>query len=108
MKEYLICSAFWCVFTLILCAFGKAVKRDSKNISESLIWGYIVYSMLIAVVGVPMQVLNLPWLAFGVYVGMLWGGIIAYIIYAVKYNIGNTCCYDAILLCGILAWKSSG
>lgn len=86
MKEYLICSAFWCVFTLILCAFGKAVKRDSKNISESLIWGYIVYSMLIAVVGVPMQVLNLPWLAFGVYVGMLWGGIIAYIIYAVKYK----------------------
>lgn len=86
MKEYLICSAFWCVFTLILCAFGKAVKRDSKNISESLICGYIVYSMLIAVVGVPMQVLNLPWLAFGVYVGMLWGGIIAYIIYAVKYK----------------------
>lgn len=86
MKEYLICSVFWCIFTLMLYTFGKVIKRDSKSFSESLIWGYIVYSMLIAVVGMPMQILNLPWIVFGVYVGMLWGGIFAYIIYGIKYK----------------------
>ena len=70
MKEYLICSVFWCIFTLMLYTFGKVIKRDSKSFSESLIWGYIVYSMLIAVVGMPMQILNLPWIVFGVYVGI--------------------------------------
>ena len=34
MKEYLICSAFGCVFTLILCAFGKAVKREQSCICD--------------------------------------------------------------------------
>ena len=86
MKEYLICSVFWCIFTLMLYTFGKVIKRDSKSFSESLSWGYIVYSMLIAVVGMPMQILNLPWIVFGVSVGMLWGGIFAYIIYGIKYK----------------------
>ncbi len=70
MKEYLICSVFWCIFTLMLYTFGKVIKRDQK-VSREFNWGYIVYSMLIAVVGMPMQILNLPWIVFGVYVGML-------------------------------------
>jgi hypothetical protein len=86
VKDYLLCTLFYCVFTLLLIVFGNAINRKNKSISENLITGYLVYSFCVAIIGIPLQVLNVPWIVFGVCMGVLWIGIGLYILYRRKYN----------------------
>ena len=58
VKDYLLCTLFYCVFTLLLIVFGNAINRKNKSISENLITGYLVYSFCVAIIGIPLQVLN--------------------------------------------------
>ena len=93
MKDYLLCTLFYCVFTLLLIVFGNAINRKNKSISENLITGYLVYSFCVAIIGIPLQVLNVPWIVFGVCMGVLWIGIGLYILYRRKYNNLAICNY---------------
>lgn len=84
MKDYLICTIFWMLFTILLYMFGRAISKKERNVSFSFVIGYVVYSFLVAIVGIPVQLMNLPWMIFSVYMGILWCAIIVVIIYAAK------------------------
>lgn len=84
MKDYLICTIFWMFLTILLYMFGKAISKKERNVSFSFVIGYVVYSFLVAIVGIPVQLMNLPWIVFSVYMGILWCAIIVVIVYAAK------------------------
>ena len=70
--------------TILLYIFGKAISKKERNVSFSFVIGYVVYSFLVAIVGIPVQLMNLPWIVFSVYMGILWCAIIVVIVYAAK------------------------
>ena len=68
--------------------FGICITKNKKSFSYSFIIGYIVYSFLIAIVGIPIQILNLPWKAFFFYMIFLLIGILIFIFYNIyKKNV---------------------
>ncbi len=80
MKQYLLCFCFWGLFTILLYGFGN-VLSPKKNHSYKLVMGYIVYSFFVALGGIPLQLLNAPWIAFAVYMGLVWILILSVIIW---------------------------
>lgn len=80
MKDYLVCSVFFLCFILILYMFGKSIEREEKSVSNGLISGYLVYSFLVAIGGIIMQLLNSPWIIFEIYMGIIWLGIIVFVL----------------------------
>lgn len=84
MKDYLVCILFWTIFTVMLYMFGKAVSREEKSVSGNFISGYLVYSFFVATGAIPMQLADLPWMVFAVYMGVLWIGIAGVILYTAK------------------------
>lgn len=83
MKDYLVCILFWIIFTIILYMFGKAVGK-SKSVSGDFITGYLIYSFFVAVGAIPMQLADLPWMLFAIYMGILWIGMAGIILYTAK------------------------
>ncbi|WP_273401785.1 DUF6077 domain-containing protein [Traorella massiliensis] len=68
--------------------FGICITKNKKSFSYSFIIGYIVYSFLIAIVGIPIQILNLPWKVFFFYMIFLLVGILIFISYNIyKKNV---------------------
>lgn len=86
MKEYLICGAFWIVFTLFLYALGNAVIEKQKSQSYKLIAGYLVYSFFVAIGGITIQIINVGWNVFAAYMCLLWVGLIGFICVRRKRN----------------------
>ncbi len=80
MKQYLLCFCFWGLFTILLYGFGN-VLSPKKNHSYKLVMGYIVYSFFVALGGIPLQLLNAPWIVFAVYMGLVWILILSVIIW---------------------------
>lgn len=71
MYSYIVCSLFFLVFTILLIFVGRQFF-GCREFSESLILGYIVYSFPVAVVGITVQLLNLPWIIFAAFLGIEW------------------------------------
>lgn len=69
--NYVVCALFWMVFTLMLLAVGKQLCKKA-TFSESLIWGYLCYSFPVAVGGMIVQIFDLPWICFTVFMAALW------------------------------------
>ncbi len=87
MKQYLLCLCFWGLFTIFLYGFGN-VLAPKKNHSYKLVIGYVVYSFLVALGGIPLQLLNMPWICFAIYMGLVWIFILAVIVLGqVKWGI---------------------
>ena len=87
MKQYLLCLCFWAVFTVLLYGFGN-VLAPQKNHSYKLVIGYLVYSFFVALGGIPLQLLNAPWICFAAYMGLVWTFIVAVIVLGqVKFRI---------------------
>ncbi len=87
MKQYLLCLCFWAVFTVFLYGFGN-VLAPQKNHSYKLVMGYLVYSFFVALGGIPLQLLNAPWICFAAYMGLVWIFIVAVIVLGqVKFRI---------------------
>ena len=84
MQDYIVCILFWIIFTVMLYLFGKAVDREEKSVSGNFITGYLLYSFFVAAGAIPMQLANLPWMLFAVYMGILWVGIVGVILYTAK------------------------
>lgn len=69
--NYIVCAVFWLLFTVMLLAVGKQLcKKDT--FSESLVWGYLCYSFPVAVGGMVVQIFNLPWICFAIFMAVLW------------------------------------
>ena len=71
----------WTLLSAFLCQFlGIAITKRESHYSYSFVIGYIVYSFLVAVVGIPIQLLELPWHIFFYYMIGLWVVLIVYIV----------------------------
>lgn len=80
MKQYLLCLCFWGLFTIFLYGFGN-VLAPKKNHSYKFLMGYMGYSFLVALGGIPLQLLNMPWISFAIYMGLVWIFIVAVIVF---------------------------
>ena len=80
MVDYLLCTLFWIVFTAGLVVLGRAVNNGKQTLSADLITGYCIYSVVIAVGGIILQLLNVRWIIFALYVMVLWLIIFAFIV----------------------------
>lgn len=59
--------------------FGICILKNQKSYSFSFIIGYIFYSFLVAIGGIPIQILNLPWMTFYWYMIIILIGIVIFI-----------------------------
>ena len=85
MIDYIICIIFWSIFTISFFGFGKAITKDKDiTFSHGLVLGYLVYSFLVALGGIPLQLLNVQWIYFAIYIVILWIFIWFYMIYSWK------------------------
>lgn len=84
MKEYIVCFIFWMLFTVFLVLLGKAAAGEKKSESHFLTTGYLVYSFPVAVCGLIVQFLNLPWIVFAGCMAVIWVVLCGYIIYVRK------------------------
>lgn len=66
---------------------GVCLTKNKKSDSYSFVVGYIVYSFFVAIIGVPLQLLNLSWSVFFIYMILLILGILFYISYSFKKKI---------------------
>lgn len=87
MVDYLLCTLFWIVFTAGLVVLGRAVNNGKQTLSADLITGYCIYSVVIAVGGIILQLLNVRWIIFALYVMVLWLIIFAFIVIKCKKNL---------------------
>ena len=71
MWNYLVCSIFWLSFTWLLFAFGNALVPQKKSQSFKFVTAYLTYSLFVAVGGIIVQLLDLPWIVFAVYMGIV-------------------------------------
>lgn len=85
MIDYLLCAIFWLVFTVFIYSFGKAItKRKETSFSYGLLLGYLFYSFFVALGGIPLQLLNVQWGFFAVYMAIVWIAILVFTIYIWK------------------------
>lgn len=85
MYSYVACSFFWLAFTLLLCLIGKQLC-GRKSFSECMISGYLFYSFPVAICGMIVQIFNLPWISFAIFMVILWCVLIGSIIYKTRNN----------------------
>lgn len=86
MKEYVICTIFWMVFTIMVYGLGRAVTNGEKSESYSLLTGYLVYNLPVSAGGIIIQLSGLPWICFAVYLAVIWAALIGYMIYVKRKN----------------------
>ena len=85
MIDYLLCTIFWFVFTVCIYTFGNAISKTKEiSFSYGLVLGYLVYSFLVALGGIPLQLLNAQWKFFALYMAILWILLLAFTIYTWK------------------------
>lgn len=80
MYSYVVSTVFFGFFTLFLSAIGNCICKK-KSFSESLVSGYIYYSFGIAIAGIGVQILNLPWHVFAVLMNAWWMFLLIFCIY---------------------------
>lgn len=84
MLDYIVCIIFWTCFIIFLHVIGRAVTAGAKSDSYSLAAGYLVYSFPIAAGGMIIQIANIPWGVFAVFVVLLWCVLLGFSIYKMK------------------------
>ena len=87
MVYYFECFIFFIISTVIMYLFGTALfYNKDDNVSARLVYGFIIHEFLIAIAGLPIQVLKLPYIIFYVYVILLDAGILFFSIYRIRKN----------------------
>ena len=72
MIDYGKCLLFFFLFTAMLYALGCATVKKEQDISYKFVAGYLIYSFFAFVGGIVVQALNLPWMYFAIYLGVVW------------------------------------
>ncbi|MGF0101174.1 DUF6077 domain-containing protein [Bariatricus sp. SGI.019] len=75
MLEYFVCTLFMCAFILVLYAFGNILIKNDESQAVKFIVGYLVYSFFVAVGGIIIQLLNLAWIIFSIYLMIILVGM---------------------------------
>ncbi|WP_270600612.1 DUF6077 domain-containing protein [Faecalicoccus pleomorphus] len=84
MYGYLIGTVLTLLSAIVFQLFGICICKNKKSFSYSFVIGYLVYSFLVAIAGIPIQILNLPWMTFFWYMIFLIIAIVFYILYSFK------------------------
>lgn len=84
MWDYVACTAFWVVFTLMIYALGNVLIRNEEGQAVKFVAGYLSYSFFVAIGGIIIQFLNISWNVFAVYMVLLLVGIITVILVSKK------------------------
>lgn len=96
--DYLIGFIITVLSILIFQLFGMCIVKNQKTYSYSFIIGFIAYSFLVAIVGIPIQIFRISWYVFFAYMLILIFAIIFYIIFniyrkKIKINMQVMKCY---------------
>lgn len=83
MKDYIVGTVLTLLTAIILQLFGCCIVKQEKGYTYKFTIGFLVYSFLVAIVGIPIQILNLPWNFFFWYMWLLIGGIVVFIVYSI-------------------------
>jgi hypothetical protein len=59
---------------------GKFLCKKTKSTSFYFVTGYLAYSFTVAVAGIVIQILNMPWNVFAIFMAILWFVILAALI----------------------------
>lgn len=84
MLDYIVCFVFWTALIICLHIIGRAATRGIKSNSYSFVVGYLIYSFPIAIAGVFVQIANIPWWIFAVFVGLLWCALLGWSVFKMK------------------------
>ena len=89
MLYYFECLLFFIVSVVFVFLLGTALfYNKNKNESARIVYGYIIHEFLIAIIGIPVQLLKLPYIIFYLYVIVLDVVLLIFSIYRIKkYNI---------------------
>lgn len=82
MVGYIIGTITTLFSAILFQLFGIALCKNKKTYAYSFVIGYLCYSFLVAVGGIPIQILNLPWMTFFWYMIFILVTIIGYIIFS--------------------------
>ena len=84
MYNYLISGLFFLFFIFFLYIIGTANVSKSKCFAYRILIGYLIYELFVAIVGIPIQLLDIPWLYFMYYLILLALGLMFYSLYRIK------------------------
>lgn len=84
MFEYLKGIVFVFIYILFNFLFGAAISKKNNSVPKNFIIGYIVFAALLAIVGIPVQLLALRWEIFAIYLLLIIMCILIFIVYRLK------------------------
>lgn len=87
MIEYIKCGLFFIAFTIVIYVFGAFISNEKSSWASRFVKGYIVYSFFVAILGIIVQLLNLNWKIFEIFMILLFGIIFMYCVF--KYLKGE-------------------
>ena len=88
MSNYVLGFLWLFVMIFFIYGLGAAITKEDTFMPDRLIVGYIGYSFIIALFGIPIQVFNAPWKLFFICMIILWIVSICFIVYRFrKYSI---------------------
>ena len=64
MLYYFECLLFFIISIVFMYVLGSAINSKKTDFSNRLVSGFIIYYFFVAIVGVPIQVLRLPYVIF--------------------------------------------
>ena len=82
---YLKGSIFVILYIMLMYMIGSLISRE-KSGPTRIAFGYIIYSAIIGIFGIAVQVLNLPWILFFVFMCLIWLAVIVCNIYLYRKN----------------------
>lgn len=83
MRDYIIGTFLTLITAIFIQLFGCCIVKEEKGYTYKFVIGYLVYSFLVAIVGIPIQILNLSWNLFFWYMCFLLIGMLIFIIYSI-------------------------
>lgn len=84
MYNYLISGLFFLFFIFFLYIVGTANVSTSKCFAYRILIGYLIYEFFVAIVGIPIQLLDIPWKYFMYYLILLALGLMIYSLFRIK------------------------
>ena len=99
MLNYVKGAIFIIAYISFLYVFGSALIPKTKSAPKRFVVGYIFFASFLAIVGIPIQLLNLSWNMFFIYFLILSLSILifsVYRIYTKKIRLFNGDLYDFV------------
>lgn len=84
MYNYIVGTFLFILLASGLYIFGSALLADDESMPYRFIIGYLLYSFFVAIGGIVIQVIKLPWIAFFVFMIILILSLFIFSVYRIK------------------------